>query len=42
VSVSALIREWAETGLAALEEDALISRADALRLLAGLHRPHAA
>lgn len=37
---SALAREWIEMGLAALEDDQPISRADALRALAGL-RPHA-
>ncbi len=41
-SVSALIREWAELELAELEGDQLISRADALRALAGLHPPNAA
>jgi predicted DNA-binding protein len=36
ISMSQLIREFAETELAALENDQPISRADALRALAGL------
>jgi predicted DNA-binding protein len=36
---STLAREWIEVGLADLEDDQPISRADALRALAGL-RPH--
>src|SRR5450755_2908002 len=36
VPASTLIREWIELGLTATEGDAPISRADALRALAGL------
>lgn len=36
MSVSALVREWIELELAGLEQDEPISRADALRALAGL------
>jgi hypothetical protein len=36
VSVSTLLREWIELGLAALKNDQPISRADALRALASL------
>jgi predicted DNA-binding protein len=36
---STLVREWIELGLLAMEDDQPISRADALRALAGL-RPH--
>lgn len=37
-SASTLIREWIELGLTALEQDEPISRADALRALAGVRR----
>ncbi|WP_063053096.1 CopG family transcriptional regulator [Nocardia arthritidis] len=37
VTMSALIRDWIELELAALENDQPISRADALRALAALH-----
>jgi predicted DNA-binding protein len=40
-TMGALLREWAELELAALEEDQPISRADALRALAGI-RPFSA
>jgi predicted DNA-binding protein len=36
VPASTLVREWIELGLTATEDDAPISRADALRALAGL------
>jgi predicted DNA-binding protein len=36
VPASTLVREWVELGLTATEDDAPISRADALRALAGL------
>ena len=36
VAMSTLVREWIELELAALEQDQPISRADALRALAGL------
>jgi predicted DNA-binding protein len=36
---STLVREWIEQGLAGMEDDQPISRAEALRALAGL-RPH--
>jgi len=36
VAMSALVREWIELELAALEQDQPISRADALRALASL------